>query len=256
MIHSYLINLDQDVERLAFIASTFRRLGIEFERTPAVDGRLFCEADYRQFMATRPRHGKPWARGQMGCFLSHYAVWEQIARSRERFHAVFEDDIHASDDLKEILSDDRWIPDDVDIIRLEPSTNRVLLTARPLLTHARRPIFGVRSTTWCTGAYLINRRTAQQLVELPALHHETADVMLYSFEDSIIARTLNILQMNPAPCTQDKHLAAGNINFSSNTEAPLSPAERLRSGARRVSPVTIIRALYRSLRGYKRIGFH
>jgi hypothetical protein len=80
--------------------------------------------------------------------------------------------------------------------------------------------------------------------------------MLYNFDESIIARTLNILQMNPAPCTQDKHLANGNIRFSSNIEAPLSPAERLQSGARRISPVAVIRALFRSLRGYKRIAFH
>lgn len=256
MIPSHLINLDQDVERLAFIAATFRRLGIDFERTPAVDGRLFCEADYQQFMASRPRHGKPWLRGQMGCFLSHYSVWQEIARSRDRFHAVFEDDIHASDDLKEILADDGWIPDEVDVIRLETSTNRVLLTARPLLSHAGRPMFGVRSTSWCAGAYLINRRTAQQLVGLSAIHHQPADAMLYSFEESIIARALNILQMNPAPCTQDKHLATGNIRFSSNIEAPPSPAERLQSGARRISPVAVIRALVRSLSGYKRIGFH
>lgn len=256
MIQSHLINLDQDVERLAFFAANFRRLGIAFERTPAVDGRLSSEADYQQFMASRPRHGKPWLRGQMGCFLSHYAVWQQIAQGRDRFHAVFEDDIHASDDLKEILSDDNWIPDEVDVIRLETSTNRVLLTARPSLTHAQRPMFGVRSTSWCAGAYLINRRTAQQLVDLPAIHHQPADAMLYSFEESIIARTLNILQMNPAPCTQDKHLATGNIRFSSNIEAPLSAAERLESGARQISPVAIIRALARSLRGYKRIAFH
>ena len=255
MIHSHLINLDQDVERLAFFAATFSRLGMAFERTPAVDGRLFCEADYQQFMASRPRHGQPWLRGQMGCFLSHYAVWEQIARGPDRFHAVFEDDIHASDDLKEILADDRWIPDEVDIVRLETSTNRVLLTARPLLTHARRPAFSVRSTSWCAGAYLINRRTARQLVELSALHHAPADAMLYNFEESILARTLNILQMNPAPCTQDKHLATGNVKFSSNIEAPLSPAERLESGARRISPAAILRALVRSLRGYKRISF-
>lgn len=256
MIHSYVINLDQDAERLAFFAANFRRLGIAFERTPAIDGRAVCEADFQAFLACRPRHGKTWLRGQMGCFLSHYSIWERIARGQDRFCAVFEDDIHASDDLKAILSDDRWIPDEVDIIRLETSTNRLLMTAQPLLTHAGRPIFGVKSTSWCAGAYLINRRTARQLVDLSPRYHEPVDAMLYNFDESIIARTLNILQMNPAPCTQDKHLGEGNIKFSSNIEAPLSPTERVKSGARRISPGAVIRALLRSMRGYKRIGFH
>jgi glycosyl transferase family 25 len=255
MIPSYLINLDQDVQRLSFFASTFKRLGIEFERIQAVDGRLFAETDYQAFMQARPRHDKTWLRGQMGCFLSHYAAWEKIARGGQRFCAVFEDDIHVSDDLRDILADDRWLPDDVDIIRLETSTNRVRLTPCTLAAPAGRPLFAVHSTSWCAGAYLINRRTAQQLIDLPAKDHEPADVMLYHLTDSVLAAKLKILQFNPAPCTQDKHLATGSINFASNIEDPLSRTAQLKAGLAWISPWIVGRAIFRSLRAYRRIGF-
>src|SRR6187549_1568147 len=114
MIKSYLINLEQDSERLAFFESNFNRLSIAFERISAVDGRKFPEQQYQDFMKERPRNNKTWLRGQMGCFLSHYTAWQKIAEGDSRFCAVFEDDIHISDDLKKVLSDDSWIPDEVD----------------------------------------------------------------------------------------------------------------------------------------------
>jgi glycosyl transferase family 25 len=262
MMKSYLINLDKDTDRLAFFSANFSRLEMEVERISAIDGRVFSEEDYHKFMQDRPRSynrekTKTWLRGQMGCFLSHYTVWEKIAQGSNLFCAVFEDDIHVSDDLKEILDDDSWIPNDVDIIRLETSTNRIRLTARPVLTYLNRNLYGVKSTSWCAGAYIISRKTAQQLVALAAQYHEPADVILYHFTESVIAKELNILQFNPALCTQDKHLAKGSrsVNFSSNIEFDSNDSKNLKATLEQYSLKRIFIALYRSLCGYKRIGF-
>jgi len=259
---SYLINLDKDAERLAFFKANFDRLGISFERTSAVDGRLFSEEDYKNFMKDRPRNynrtqTKNWLRGQMGCFLSHYNVWKKIAEGNEEFCAVFEDDIHVSDDLAKILNDSSWVPENIDIIRLETSTNRIRLTAHPLLNHMNRNLYGVKSTSWCAGAYIISRKAAQRLVDLPAIYHEPADVILYHFTESVIAKNLNILQFNPALCTQDKHLANGtsSIKFSSNIEFDTEDRIKSKSKLERFSPGKIATAIYRSLCGYRRIGF-
>jgi glycosyl transferase family 25 len=255
MIHSYLINLDQDSERLAFVSAALSALGIDFERIAAIDGRRFSETDYQSFMQQRPRHGKPWLRGQMGCFLSHYAAWEKIARGNDRFYAVFEDDIHVSGDLGCILSDDQWLGDDIDIVRMETSTNRVRLSASPIHGLGQRRLYSVGSTSWCAGAYLINRRAARQLVSVATRQHEPADAMLYNFEDSLLARQFRILQFNPAPCTQDKHLATGSVNFASNIEFPDDPGRRPGATLGSYSAAQLMRAIARSLTGYKRIGF-
>jgi glycosyl transferase family 25 len=255
MIHSYLINLDQDTERLAFFTSAFSALGIDFERIPAIDGRRFSETDYQAFTRERPHHAHPWLRGQMGCFLSHYAAWEKIAHGQDRFCAVFEDDIHASEDLASILNNDRWLPDEIDLVRLETSTNRVRLSASPIQGPNERGVYTVHSTSWCAGAYLINRRAAQQLIALPSNLHEPADAMLYNFEDSVLARKFRILQFNPAPCTQDKHLANGRINFASNIEFPTATAQGFGAALSGITTAQIVRAVRRTLTGYKRIGF-
>ncbi|GGY74420.1 glycosyl transferase [Cellvibrio zantedeschiae] len=261
---SYLINLDKDTHRLGFFKSNFERLGIPFERISAVDGRTYSDQDYQNFMSTRPRNynrdkPKTWLRGQMGCFLSHYCVWKKIAEGRENFCAVFEDDIHISDDLKYVLQSDSWIPQNIDVIRLETSTNRIRLTTQPVLSYKKRNLYGVKSTSWCAGAYIINRKTAQRLVALSEKYHEPADVMLYHFDESVIAKDLNILQFNPALCTQDKHLAdsklEGKVKFSSNIEFDNVPKTGLTGKLKKYSPVAILTAISRSLNGYRRISF-
>ena len=255
MIKSYLINLDKDSERLDFFATNFKKLGLEFERVSATDGRTFSEEDFQTFMRARPRNNKSWMRGQMGCFLSHYRTWEKIVQGNDRFYAVFEDDVHISDDLKQLLGDDNWIPDNVDIIRLETSTNRMRLTSQPLLTYAQRKMYGIKSTSWCTGGYLISKRTAQQLLDLPVKYHQPSDVMLYNFEDSIIAKKLNMLQCCPALCTQDKHLATGSLEFSSNVELYQPKQNSLITTLQQKKASAIFNGLQKSLRGYKRITF-
>lgn len=260
MIKTYLINLDKDSERLSFVTSNFKKLGVEFERISAVDGRTFSEQDFQAFSKPRPRrNNKVWMRGQMGCFLSHFAAWEKIAKGDQDFCAVFEDDIHLSDDLTQILNDGSWIPGDADVIRLETSTNRIRLSPQPLVTRATRNFYGVKSTSWCTGGYLISRKAAQQLIDLPVQHHQPSDVILFNFEDSVIAKKLNILQCHPALCTQDKHTATQHLSFASNIELPVAGAvagpSQFMEKLKRLSPALVVGGLYRSLLGYKRIGF-
>jgi glycosyl transferase family 25 len=257
---SYLINLDKDTERLSFFKSNFDRLGISFERISGVDGRTFSEAEYQKFMQSRPRaynraQPKKWLRGQMGCFLSHFTAWKKVAEGNEQFCAVFEDDIHVSDDLKQILQQDNWIPKNTDVIRLETSTNRVRLTSQPLMTYKKRNLFGVKSTSWCAGAYIISRTTAQKLITVSEKYHEPADIFLYNFNESVIAKELHILQFNPALCTQDKHLANGKVKFSSNIEFDNGTQPSLTAKLRKFSPGVVLTGIYRSLCGYRRISF-
>jgi glycosyl transferase, family 25 len=254
-LKTYVINLDQDKARLDFFTANFSQLGIPFERIAAVDGRQYSENDYRDFMRIRPRKNKIWLRGQMGCFLSHYKTWEKIAAGEDRFCAVFEDDVQPSSRLAKIIADDSWIPDDVDLIRLDTSTNRVRLTAQPTITHLTNKLYGVKSTSWCTGGYLLSKRAAEKLLALPSAAHQPSDVILYNFEVSAIAKNFHILQFQPALCTQTKHLAAGKENFSSNIESADNQPSAWQQTLKKMTPDAIIKAAYRTLFGYKRIGF-
>lgn len=255
MIKSYLINLDKDSERLGSFKRQFERLNIEFERIPAVDGRQVSEAVYTEFQRARPRnHKKGWLRGQMGCFLSHYAAWQIIANGDEPFGAVFEDDIYISDGLGIVLSSGAWIPEGVDIVRLEPSTNRIRLGQRKVLAREGRDYFQVLSTSWCAGAYLLSRSAARRLIEIRPEQHQPADIMLFSFEDSAVAPDLTILQCQPALCIQDKFLNPENQTFRSNIEGhKRKPGSG--TALNHLSIQRIAGAIYRLFLNYKRVRY-
>lgn len=256
MIKSYVINLDKDTDRLQFFSDNFKRLNLEFERISAVNGRNFHEQDYQEFMRLRPRNNnKSWLRGQMGCFLSHFAAWELVANGTEEYCAVFEDDVHISDDLKTILQDSSWIPNTADIIRLETSTNRIRLSNAPSVQHNGRTAYKVMSTSWNAGAYILNRSTAKKLVALPLAEHQPSDILLFNFSESPIVNQLEILQFQPALCTQDKNHASSTNKFASNIEFSDAEVARVVARIKNYTPTRIWQALRKSSLGYKRVGF-
>jgi glycosyl transferase family 25 len=255
MIKSFLINLEKDKERLAFVTKNFEVLGLCFERINAVDGRTFSDQSFQDFQSLRPKNNTPWRRGQMGCFLSHFHVWELVANGEEDYCAIFEDDIHISQDLKLILNDLQSIPTTTDIIRLETSTNRVLLNTSLFITGGKRKAYKVQSTTWCTGSYILSKEAAKKLIAVPDKFHHLSDIFLFNFEVSKIARELETFQFNPAFCTQNKHLLDNSHQFTSNIEIDETRSTRFRSFIAQFSLVNILQSLMKTARGYKRIGF-
>lgn len=255
MIKSYVINLDKDVDRLQFFSENFSSLGLSFERISAVNGKEFPEADYQQFMKLRPRNNKTWLRGQMGCFLSHFKAWELIANGSENFCTVFEDDIHISPDLKHILDDTSWIPDNADIIRLETSTNRVRLGTKPVAVKHGRAAYKVMSTSWNAGGYILSRSAAKKLVAIPPVEHQPSDILLFNFAESSLANQFHILQFYPALCTQDKHHSTGLNLFASNIESSDTQLSRIFSILKYCTPKHTFLSLQKSSQGYKRIHF-
>ncbi len=249
MIKSYLINLERDQGRLAHMARFFSAASIEFERVPAIDGHRLGEEELQNFCQLHPRpNAATWGKGQVGCFLSHRAAWNNLSQSDNRFGAIFEDDLHISNDIKPLLESSLWIPEDADIIRLETSTNRMLM-GRPVFTYHKRYLCPLNSTSWCAGAYILHRETAEKLLNVSPEHYDTVDAFLFDRSNSITARSLKTYQFSPALCIQDKYYRAGiKHGFQTNIEE----SEGETSGL--LHKINMGAAI-RTLRGFKRVKF-
>lgn len=254
---SYVINLDRNPERLAAIGSQLAGQGIAFERIVAVDARSLPAADLAEFRRRRP--GMPWDHaGQIGCFESHFRAWRAIADGPEPHAAVFEDDVHVSEDLARYLGDTSP-PGRADIVRLEVSTNRILLRSGLRGTRDGEPWHGrailpVRSTSWCAGGYVISRDAADRLCRLPVETHQPVDYMLFCLETSAVARSIRVGQVVPALCIQDKFLRTGPgpVRFASEIEVdgPDRRDGRLSRLVRHAGP-----AIWKTLAGFERVPF-
>ncbi len=255
MIKTLVLNLDRSPDRLEAIGAQFKAMGVPFERMSAVDGKAASEEDFQKFCSTR-NACNTWNRGKMGCFLSHYNAWQIAANSPDPYTAVFEDDMHLSPSLKEFLETDSWIPRECEIVRLETSTNRIWLGNDVLATKAGREVKRVKSTTWCTGGYIISRDAARKLLALPENTHDSVDYFLFCFEKSDVPKSLHISMVSPALCVQDKfnHEDNKNIRFFSEIDE-VDPQITWFGRLKYFNLLSPLNYVIKNLRGYARVPY-
>ena len=96
----FVINLERAVERRRRMEEQFASLGLEATFHPAADIRDFTQETYAMVdRETRQRLGLwPQADTEIGCWLSHYRIMQEIAENGPETVAVFEDDAGLSAD--------------------------------------------------------------------------------------------------------------------------------------------------------------
>ena len=120
--HIYVISLERRQARRKRSVSVFNELGIDVDIINAFDGRKLNESyilAHNISMLPRYRDSileRTLTYGEVGCFLSHYAIWKDIIRNGYRRAIIFEDDAHPPLDFEVNLSEaveelDRLHPD-------------------------------------------------------------------------------------------------------------------------------------------------
>ncbi|KAL7741179.1 hypothetical protein ACLKA6_018203 [Drosophila palustris] len=97
--HIFMINLLRRPERREKMERLFDEIGLDVEHFPAVDGKQL-NAQLVQQMGISflpgyedPYHHRPMTMGEIGCFLSHYRIWQQIVQRQLQQVLILEDDI-------------------------------------------------------------------------------------------------------------------------------------------------------------------
>lgn len=103
----YLINLDRNADRLESASRQLGAQGIDFERFPAVDGSALTDEDLKRVMArfhARMARHNPLTKGELGCALSHAAIWRKMIEGQIPVALVLEDDVQLSDKFRRALA--------------------------------------------------------------------------------------------------------------------------------------------------------
>jgi len=159
-----VINLDRDTERMASIHANLVRLGLSYERLPAVMGKDV--PDWEKLVdlpsyAWRNRLDIPRA-GEVGCTLSHLKAMETFLKTDAPWCVILEDDVEVlpacSEVLRSLAEKDDW-----DLVKLfnfhsgMPVRKRALAGGHHLVSHLTR--------TTSSAAYVVNRRAAETLLK-------------------------------------------------------------------------------------------
>ena len=161
----YVINMAANSTRMAHAAAELDQLGIPFVRFEAVDGRALSQEELTRVYdpvanLTRSRHGMVGP--EIGCYLSHLALWEKIAASDASGGIILEDDFTSADDLAAVLAAVARDKGNWQIVKLfSARVGQKLLNSRPLVKNREIAVpYKVPNTTL---GYAIRRETAARL---------------------------------------------------------------------------------------------
>ncbi len=112
-----LIKLDHRPDRLAQMQAEFDKVGVEFERVPAVDARNpnqdLDELKFDSHISTEP--------ATLCSMVSHLLVMRRMLAAEIPLGMSVEDDVELSPDVLELVSRDDWTPDGTGVVQCEGS---------------------------------------------------------------------------------------------------------------------------------------
>jgi glycosyl transferase family 25 len=191
----YLINLDRHPQRLERMEKLLQ--GLPFQRISAVDGRTVPGPEHRD--PSRRTSRENLSRYERACMLSHRLAWEIFLAGREKYACVLEDDIYISPDFPKFVTDESWIPEDGNLVKIETSGHKVMLSreTNKCLDRTAAVQFSIH---YGAAAYIVSRKGAADLLERTKVIDRPADFLL--FDELAVRRHFPIYQLCPALCVQ------------------------------------------------------
>lgn len=194
MIKAYLINLDRSPGRLEFMRAQFEALGLAVERVPAVDGSAIDLTSHS---------GSGLTPGEIGCFLSHRAIWGKLVGSTDEHALVVEDDIRLSGTLPGLLANMDWIPATVGVVKLDTSGKQIGVRKFMATAPDGRGMHPLRTVHTGTAGYIVSRAFAATLIERSAVLKEAVDHFMFGTQ-ATARDDGRIWQLVPAIVAQEK----------------------------------------------------
>ena len=193
---AFLINLDRHPDRLAAAQTRLAQAGVHAERVAAVDGYALSPAERRaavaRFHALLAR-GRLYTPGQIGCALSHHAIYRRMIAENIPAALVFEDDVLLTPEFPASLAAAETL--------LDANRRQVFLfsdgTYPPLPGDGRA--FAHATDGDCAEAYLITLPAARELLRV----NSPMVVTLDSWNRFAARGHIELYRATPATVTQD-----------------------------------------------------
>ncbi len=204
----YVVNLDRDHARLAWVGNQLARAGLRFLRVPAVLGsRLTPEALAHHRMG----EGSTLTNAEFGCLKSHIRALEAFLSGPATQGLILEDDVHVAADARAAVAQviASGTLDQFDIIKLEATPMRVVVSNRPRRID-RLKLYRMRGPHFGSGAVLYSRRGAEKALEVLREAKAPSDMALFARPIAGVV----VGQLQPAPFMQDRFSPASRIASS------------------------------------------
>lgn len=191
-----VINLASHDARWRAAALQFSSVGLRPSRLEAVEGASLDPATrsllYGEALNEAQYH-KALRAGEIGCYASHLAAWQQLLDSGQAAMAVFEDDVEIDVDLPQVLEAIARLATPFDIVKLIGRSREKIRERTPLLRD--RDLIAYRRIPSLTGAYVVTARGAAKLLARRRPFGRPVDVDIRHWWEC----DLQVLGVNPYP---------------------------------------------------------
>lgn len=171
---AFVINLERDSERRDYMRTQLSTLGITAEFVPAVDGRKMDASGWKTYDRNKTLriYGVEMMATEIGCYLSHFNIYERMIRENIPVALIMEDDIVCTPSLPTIIEDliagpnPEWL-----VVRFESQRGRVREPKKPefkgISVKKLRggELYRLGTHVLGFGAYLIRKEGAQRMLE-------------------------------------------------------------------------------------------
>ena len=158
------------------------------------------------------------SQNELACLLSHVSLWQKAIDEKIPAIAIFEDDIHLSQDAELFLKDSNWLSHD--IVKTEKAYDKVFLDLDRTKVFNNKNFFLRRLKKAHLGAagYILSYNGAIELVEYLKKQDVFDHVDQMIFRKYISERNAGVYQLVPALCIQDYILNPNNQKFTTSLQ--------------------------------------
>jgi glycosyl transferase family 25 len=181
--HTFVINLKNRPDRWQTIQNSFKGTTLNLQRWDAVYGKNLTKKEIKD--KTTPFCNIFCSYGVIGCWLSHYYLWQYISKNNLNNVLVLEDDARPAEPItnfnKDLLTDLSIIPPNYDLVYLgclgscDDISNKlsdafISQKNQPVIINGKNiPELMIPTNPLGTHAYLISNSGANKLINYPEL---------------------------------------------------------------------------------------
>ena len=212
----YVINLDQFPDRLSLMRQQLDSLDINYQRIPAVDGSTLSSEEVALWLSPLRYllKGRSFTPGQVGCWLTHRAIWQRMIEQNIPWALILEDDVLLDERLPHVVSALAQNGADYDVVQLFYQNRHKRKFAVVDMLGGGVKLVNLRGKTNGGQAYLLRRSGAEKLLKFESMMFCNDDWEWHEALTGLRRRGVRPHLASPAPIASAINAVDSQLNLS------------------------------------------
>ncbi len=174
----FVISLERATDRRTDIRARLEAAGFQYTIVDAVDGQNLSNYNYRaDDRSHKFLRGRKVSNNEIGCYLSHYNLWQKMVTENIEVALIFEDDAKWDDDLVKVIDDIMALKEQWGMCLLTDDKNCRFFRKLHAVGKDRFLGYPLKRTMALTG-YILKREAAANMSKQFAVVYEPVDMAI------------------------------------------------------------------------------